>query len=120
MAETTVYHGGAYYKQKVCNNCGVLLWGKNGTTWVKKPHISIKGRISAENLGDADKQYHVFVSKEGEEETAVCDGECLDQYVKIRKDQYLKYRESKLRAEANDAVAHGEKPIYHKNYYPQR
>lgn len=88
--------------QRVCNNCGQLLYGKNGTRWTKKPHIYIKGRIALQNLGEEARQYHAFVTKDDEEETTVCDAACLGEYCETRRTQYKQNREQKLRQEANN------------------
>lgn len=99
--------------QTVCNSCGTLLFGKHGIEQVKKPHIYIKGRICLQNLGEKDHQYHIFVTQVDDEETTVCNVDCLNDYLGMKKTQFKKTREAKLRAEASD-------PSYHHRQYLAR
>lgn len=95
----------ALLTQVVCNGCGVLLRGKHGQRFEEKPHMSIRGRITLENLGDEAKHWHMFITKADDEETTVCDAKCFETYCKVREQQYKKYREDKLRAEASSPTA---------------
>lgn len=88
--------------QTVCNSCGKLLYGKHGKEQVAEPFIYIKGRISLQNLGEYPKKYYQFVTRDDNEETTVCDTECLNDYIELRKKEYKRIREERLRKEAGD------------------
>lgn len=84
----------------VCNMCGVTLYGKHGIEQVQAPYIYIHGRIALQNQGEGTRKYHTFVTRDDEEETTVCDVKCLGDYLNLRKNEYKRIREEKLRAEA--------------------
>lgn len=86
--------------QIVCNGCGILLKGKHGQRYENKPHLFIKGRITLEGIGDTDKKWHMFLTKSDDEETTVCNTQCLKDYCDLRQKLYTEYRQRELRKEA--------------------
>lgn len=71
--------------QTTCDFDGKPLYGRFGTAWIEKEHLSFNGTFTLQLKGD-----FVYVSKNPTDEHHFCGGDCLLDFIEYQKTQYLK------------------------------
>lgn len=84
-----------------CDYCGAQLFGRFGTKWIQKDHISFKGTFTQQLPEQSD---FVYVSNNPTDEHHFCDLVCLEDFIKFKVDRHVKRRHDenleKMRADA--------------------
>lgn len=86
-----------------CDSCGKILYGFDKAARVRQPNINICGNIILQCV-DPDTGYNfpIYITKNKEgEDLHFCDLVCMQEYIDMKEKNYYKYREGKLREEAN-------------------
>lgn len=84
----------------VCDFCGELLEGDNRRTNVRKPFISIRGKMSLQNEPVGGGVEYIFLSEKEEIDYRFCNPECFGQWVEMKRTKFNNYRTKRLREEA--------------------
>jgi hypothetical protein len=87
-----------------CDGCYKVLFGKEKSQFVKKPHLQFNGQI-VEQMIDKETgwQSHTFITPSQNEKLCFCLEtwqECLGQYIKTRKFLWEQRREEVLKGQA--------------------
>lgn len=71
----------AILDQYVCDNCGTLLYGKQGVADIHKDYLSIKGTITFQTYNTKTrKREFVYITDVPNQLSTFCNTECLKQY----------------------------------------
>lgn len=103
-----------------CDNCGVVLYGKDRGAWVKKDNIFFNGQ-AGKNVFDPETGYHqtVYFTRTSAEQTCFCDATCLTEWMEMQEQLYENRKKARLMDEASytktgeyNHTAHSDRPAW--------
>lgn len=73
----------------MCDACGKIVQGKQGTADIKEPFISLRGSLCYQEF--YDNSYHYFYGTQKGDLTFLhfCNGDCVDTYLSAKKELIL-------------------------------
>ena len=86
-----------------CEMCGRLLEGKSGAAWIHRNYIAIKGAMSVQFYDEVEGNQHYYITRNPDEPHHFCNFECLNDFADLRKTEWEKARERRLRNEAQSS-----------------
>ena len=78
----------ATIQQTMCDHCGKLLKGKEGTAWVNEDFINVPSNVTLVRWNkELGRDVFVYIGKKDRSETlSFCDHRCFGDYLKMKED----------------------------------
>lgn len=87
-----------------CDNCGDILRGRKGTTFVERDHLAFKGAFTIQTTDEVGQPDHFYVTQNPEEMHHFCDFMCLQAFADFRRHRYEEIKRKQRVADARQAT----------------